>query len=340
MTTELLLAGDIGGTKTNLALYPLEGDPLHPLALATFLNRDAAGIEDHITAFLDAHGQDGRRVRRGCFGVAGPVRDNRVRLTKLAWSVDGAALAGRFGWQRVSLINDLVAMAEGAVRQPGDRLHPVNGGRSRPGAMAVLAPGTGLGEALLVEDGQGTLLPVASEGGHGGFAPRDQLQVDLLRFALARRNPVSVDSLCSGPGLADLFDFLATRLPVPPQLARELKTAVDRTPVIARTALAAPDDPEGICQRTVRLFFDILAGEAANLALRVLAVGGLYIGGGLVPRLLAMLDRKRFMAVFARGVYADMLARVPVHVLLDPLTPLHGAAAHGMELAVRRPATV
>ena len=194
----------------------------------------------------------------------------------------------------------------------------------------MLAPGTGLGEAFLVP-GAGGDEPLPTEGGHASFAPRNREQIDLLAHLLDHQAHVAVEQVCSGLAIPTLFDFMARRCPPPAWLEAELAAAGDRTPVIAQAALRALDGGPA-CEtavRTLRLFADILADEAANLVLKTLAFGGLFIGGGLAPRLLPFLGHDAFMAVFARGTYRELLATLPVQVILNPQTALLGAAAYG-----------
>ena len=323
--TNILLAGDIGATKTSLGLYDQSG---RPLGQGTVQNGAYRNFDDLLAGFLAR-----QRVEPccACIGVAGPVIDQAVNLTNLAWSLDAGQLAARHRFRQVWLINDLVATALGAtLLEPGD-LHPLNPGTPRPGAVrAVLAPGTGLGEAFLVP-GAGGDEPLPTEGGHASFAPRNREQLDLLAHLLDHQAHVAVEQVCSGLAIPTLFDFMARRCPPPAWLEAELAAAGDRTPVIARAALQALDGGPA-CEtavRTLRLFADILADEAANLVLKTLAFGGLFIGGGLAPRLLPFLGHDAFMAVFARGTYRELLATLPVQVILNPQTALLGAAAYG-----------
>ena len=224
-----------------------------------------------------------------------------------------------------------MATALGATLLAPADLHPLNPGTPRPGAVrAVLAPGTGLGEAFLVP-GAGGDEPLPTEGGHASFAPRNREQIDLLAHLLDHQAHVAVEQVCSGLAIPTLFDFMARRCPPPAWLEAELAAAGDRTPVIAQAALRALDGGPA-CEtavRTLRLFADILADEAANLVLKTLAFGGLFIGGGLAPRVLPFLRADAFMAVFARGTYRELLATLPVQVILNPQTALLGAAAYG-----------
>jgi glucokinase len=320
------LAGDIGGTKTTLALYDPQRGPLAPLSQTTVQNASASGLEEIVETFL---AEQKIRPVSACFGVAGPVSRNRVRMTNLDWTLDGTELQQRFDMKSVTVINDLVATAMGAVQLPPERLHTVNQGRpDSEGTIAVIAPGTGLGEAFLVNC-CGRTLPFPSEGGHSSFAPVNELQTGLLAYMLKEREHVSAEQVCSGIGIPHLFDFLHARRREERQ-APGLRVAGDRTRAVVEAALDArkkEGGPTNTAVRAIELFADLLAAEGANLVLKVLATGGLYIGGGLAPRILPFLERERFMSFFCRGVHSDMLAHIPVRVILEPKTALIGAAA-------------
>lgn len=326
----LLLAGDIGGSKTSLGLYDPAAGPLRPLASTTVANVDAVAAEDIIEGFLRGQAV---RPRFACFGVAGPVAGNRVRMTNLNWTLDGEVLQEQFGLERVTLVNDLVATAMGTAFLPSDRLHTVNPGQPDPlGAVAVIAPGTGLGEAFLVRsDCRPRAYP--SEGGHCTFAPTDEEQIRLLRHLAREHGHVSTEHVCSGRGIPALYHFQRTEHPTWPEPSFPLPgRAENQTPAIIAAGLSALErgDEQSLAAATLRLFCSILAAEAANLVLKVLATGGLFIGGGIPPRLLPLLDSPSFMALFCRGVYQEMLCMVPVHVILEPQTALIGAAALAM----------
>ena len=326
----LLLAGDIGGTKTTLALYDVTSWPAAPICERTFVNRETTGLGPLITQFLQ---ESDKQPTTGCFGVAGPIRDNRVQMTNLDWLLDAKELARASGFSKVFLINDLVTTAMGAGLLPENELTTINSGTLHPeGTIGVLAPGTGLGEAFLLNHNN-RRLPVASEGGHASFAPRNREQLDLLDYLLKQENHISVEKVCSGLGLPNIYAFLTTRMEPPELLTRELRQGGDPTPILVNTALKslAAGKLDHICVQTLQLFVDILAAEAANLALKVLATGGIFIGGGLPPRILPFFQGDRFMNLFARGVYRDMLADIPVHIILNPKTALLGAAAYGIE---------
>ena len=321
MGDQSILAGDIGGTKTTLAQY---GPGNEILREKTYKNNKFSSLQAVISTFLA--GQDSPPAR-ACFGVAGPVRDNRVRMTNLDWTIDGRELADHFAIGQVLLVNDLVATTAGAVLLPAGSLVTINTGRPDPaGTIGVLAPGTGLGESFGVPVNN-RLQPFPSEGGHSSFAPRNQEQMELLRFMLKKRPHVSVEQVCSGMAIPDLYAYVITCCPEPEWMRRLLAESEDHTPLIvnAATETLAGGPACEPAVRTLQLFVDILAAESANLALKVLATGGIYLGGGMPPRILSFFDQKDFMSIFCRGVYREMLADIPVHIIRDPKTALIGA---------------
>jgi glucokinase len=326
MGNRAVLAGDIGGTKTTLALYGQTGGILRE---TTFQNYKFDSLQSVISTFLT--GLD-HLPARACFGIAGPVRGNRVRMTNLDWTINGRELADHFSLEHLLLVNDLVATTAGAVLLPADSLVTINNGRTDPkGTIGVLAPGTGLGQSFAVKLNS-RLQPFPSEGGHCSFAPRNQEQIRLLEFMLEKRPHVSVEQVCSGMVIPDLYAFMTMHSPEPEWMAKRRMESDDQTPVIvqaANEALAGGPACEPAV-RTVQLFVDILAAEAANLALKVLATGAIYLGGGMPPRILSFFDPERFMHIFCRGVYREMLADIPIHIIRDPKTALIGAR----ELAV------
>ncbi len=321
MTDKAVLAGDIGGTKTTLALFGSAGDLLRE---KTYQNNLFSSLQEVISTFLgDLDGM----VVQACFGVAGPVHDNRVRMTNLDWAIDGRKLADHFAIDRVMLVNDLVATTAGAVLLPAESLVTINVGRPvAGGTIGVLAPGTGLGQSFAIPINN-RLHPFPSEGGHCSFAPRNQEQIELLEFMLKKRPHVSVEQVCSGMAIPDLYAYVTTCCPEPEWINKMLAETDDQTPIIVN---AANESLTGgaACEpavKTLQLFVEILAAEAANLALKVLATGGIYLGGGMPPRMLSFFDQKRFMRIFCRGVYREMLADIPVHIVRDPKTALIGA---------------
>ncbi len=323
----LWLAGDIGGTKTTLALYSAEAGPREPVAKATFPSADYASLEAIVAAFLqDRH----VAIRRASFGIAGPVVDGRVQATNLPWVIEEQAFSAWLG-APVRLLNDLAAIAHAVPNLRAEDVETLNEGRPVSQApLGVIAPGTGLGEAFLLWTGS-TYRPFASEGGHADFAPNTALAAELLAHLRPRLGHVSYEQVCSGRGLPNLYEFLREggRFAEPDWLAAELAAAADPTRIIVR---AGVEGQAAICGATLELFRDILAAEAGNLALRVLATGGVYLGGGLPPRLLRFLKTEAFVRAFtAKGRFSDFLARVPVHVIRNPEAALVGAACHGLE---------
>jgi glucokinase len=328
----MLLAGDIGGTKTNLAVFSAETGLRAPLAEATFPSADYPSLEALVREFLD---QVDLKVDRASFGVAGPVAAGRAEITNLPWVMDGTQLQEVLNLSSVRLLNDLAAIAHAVPFLEPDDLHTLNVGQPVPaGTMAVIAPGTGLGEAFLTWGGS-RYRPHASEGGHTDFAPTNPLEVELLRYLQDRFGHVSCERVCSGRGLPNIYAYLKDSgyADEPAWLAEQLAAADDPTPVIVNTALDE-EKPCELCVATLNTFVSILGAEAGNLALKVLASGGVYLGGGIPPRILPALEQGRFMEAFQRkGRMSDLLARMPVHVILNPKVALLGAACHGLELS-------
>jgi glucokinase len=327
----MLLAGDIGGTKTSLAVYPGEGGPRRPIAEATYVSAQYSGLEAVVREFLE--GTD-CQVDRACFGVAGPVVAGCATITNLPWVLDEAELRVGLGTPSVRLLNDLTAIACAVPFLADDELHTLNAGESvAGGALAVIAPGTGLGEAFLTWDGSG-YRPQPSEGGHASFAPVSPMQVELLRYLFGRFSHVSSERVCSGSGIPNIYAFLREtgQATEPAWLAQRIAGAPDPTPLIVQAGLDE-SRPSELCLATLETFVTILGAEAGNLALKVLATGGVYLGGGIPPRILWLLERPTFLEAFrGKGRMADLLDRVPVHVILNPGAALFGAACYGFGL--------
>lgn len=326
-----VLAGDVGATKTTLALFSVNTWPAPPLREITYRNSDFSQFDALLHAFL---AETGARPEQACFGVAGPVLGRSVKMTNIDWQLNSDALRQDHGIKNVELFNDLVVTAMGAPTLPGKDLMTLNHGLAQPaGTVAVLAPGTGLGEAFIVKSGRQNF-PCASEGGHSSFAPVNEDQVELLRHLRRTRQHVSVEDVCSGPAVPQLHDFFLERFPEPDQLRRARAEARDQTPVIIKAALDSLEGRGESCEaalRAVEMFVDILAAETANLSLKVLATGGVYIGGGMPPRILPFFRARRFMKFFCRGVYRELLAEIPIHVILEPKTALLGAASRAIQ---------
>jgi glucokinase len=328
-----LLAGDIGGTKTELAVFTTTTGPRAPLHSARFQSAEFPSLERVIEAFL---AQAKVTIDAACFDVAGPVVDGRARVTNLPWVVDAQSLARAFNWRPVTVINDLEAVAHALpLLQPSD-LHPLNvGAPVAGGAMAVVAPGTGLGEAFVTWHG-GRAVAHPSEGGHAEFAPRTEREIGLLRYLLQRFDHVSYERVCSGIGIPNIYDFLrdSGEVAETPGIRERLATATDRTPIIINAAQDG-DAACPLCAATVETFVGILGGEAGNLALKMLATGGVFVGGGIPPRMLPALEQGGFMRAFrSKGRLSELMARIPVHVIVHPQAALLGAAAAGLAEAV------
>jgi glucokinase len=323
----MLLAGDIGGTKTNLAVFSSDAGPRAPLAEAMLPSGAYASLEALVSEFLS---QNNLRISRASFGVAGPVVAGRAKITNLPWEMAESHLGEMLGFS-VRLLNDLESVAYAVPYLQPEDLETLNEGEgAQGGAIAIIAPGTGLGEAYLSWDGS-RYRAYASEGGHADFGPNNQLEVDLLRYLQDRLGHVSYERVCSGQGIANIYAFLRdSGYEEPIWLAEQLAAADDPTPIIVNAALGAKG-PGGICGTALDVFTSILGAEAGNLALKVLSTGGVYLGGGIPPRILPVLKRDGFMEAFRyKGRFSGLLARVPVHVILNPKTALLGAACYGL----------
>jgi glucokinase len=326
----VLIAGDIGGTKTLLALFDAASGPRKPVMTAEFRSADYTGLAPMVRAFL---AEAEACAECACFDVAGPVDDGRTQLTNLPWTLDEETLRLDLSLDRVTLLNDLAAVAVSVPHLQPDEVHTINPGTPAPhGPVAVVAPGTGLGEAFLVWNGQ-AYIPCASEGGHADFAPADELQDGLLRFMRARFGHVPYERVCSGSGLPNLYDFLheaGGHGDEPPGFSARLAEAADRTPLVVK---AAVEDPEAnpLAAAAVALFVSILGAEAGNLALKVLATGGVYLAGGMPGCLIPQLEDGGFMKAFvAKGRFTDRLTTTPVRVITTRAALL-GAATYGLE---------
>ncbi len=327
----MILAGDIGGTNTRLALFE-EAGTLQPGRSQTFPSREHPSFAAIVRSFLA--GSDDR-PDRACFGVAGAVRRGRVAATNLPWTLDEVALAGELSIGRVALLNDLeaagwavdvLAPADVAVLAPGEPDPEGNG--------AVLAAGTGLGEAGLVFDGR-RRRPFASEGGHSDFAPRDEIQWELRRHLAARFGNASWERVLSGPGLVNVYAFLREtgRGEEPAWLAEEMREG-DAAAAVARAALAGRSE---LAARALGIFASVYGAAAGNLALHFAAGAGVWIAGGIAPRILPALRAPDFLeALLDKGRFRPWLEKVPVRVVLDERAPLLGAARY----ALREMATV
>jgi len=331
MKTATVLAGDIGGTKTSLAIFNTESGLNAPLAESTFPSADYPSLEVLAQKFLS---RNGIKVDRASFGVAGPVVNGTSKITNLPWMMDEAMLANALGIASVHLLNDLLAFAHAVPLLTDKDLHVLKTGHAvSGGTMAVVAPGTGLGEAYLTWDGT-KYRAYASEGGHADFAPSNTLETGLLHYLLERFDHVSDEHVCSGSGLVNIYSYLKDSgyAEEPDWLSPQIVSAHDPTPVIVKAALDE-DRPCTLCQATLNMFISILGAEAGNVALKAMATGGVYLGGGIPPRILSAIERGPFMEAFGRkGRISKLMEAFPVYVILNPKAALLGAACHGMAL--------
>jgi glucokinase len=331
MKNQFLLAGDIGGTKTILALFSHEKGPLQPLFEVSYPSNDYTGLDTIITDFFS---QADVTAAKACFGVAGPVRDGRAVITNLPWQPDSKMLQSSHGFSKATLINDLVATGYAIPHLSQSDIFIINEGiNTVEGGIGIIAPGTGLGEAIFTWEGS-SYIPVPSEGGHTDFAPISEIELDLLTFLNKQYGHVSYDRICSGRGLPGIYDFIKAhyQLEEPDWLAEDLATAEDRTPVIVNGALNDTQHCE-ICSKTVQMFVSILGAEAGNLALKGLTTGGMYLGGGIPPRILPFLKEEIFMKSYTdKGRMSYLLHDIPVKVILNSKAALIGAASFGLGL--------
>ena len=326
----MLLAGDIGGTKVNLALFSVARGAREPVIEASFRSARYDSLEAIAREFL--RGVD-VPVQAACFGVAGPVVGGRATITNLPWVIDARQLASDLGLSAVHLLNDLESIANAVPILQADDVQILNEGQvESEAAIAVVAPGTGLGEAFLTWDGA-RYLAHPSEGGHTDFGPTDDLQIGLLQYLLKNYDHVSYERVCSGLGLPNIYAYLEDSgyADEPAWLAEQLAATDDVNPVIVAAALDR-SRPCPLCAATLDTFVSILGSEAGNLAVKVLATGGVYLGGGIPPRILPVLEGEMFMSAFLnKGRFQNLLQRMPVYVILNPMAPLMGVAAYGLE---------
>jgi len=326
----MILAGDVGGTKTVLGLYESGVGTLDKVREQTFPSGAFASFDAICLEFLSR--SPDIQVRKACFGLPGAVVDGVVKTTNLPWIISEAGLQATLRVPRVKLLNDLQAAGYGMLHLGASELSVLNPGKSgRRGNYAVIAAGTGLGEGMLAWTGE-RHLPIASEGGHSTFSPQSNLEIELRRF-LARRigaeeSHVSWERVLCGPGLANIYDFLKLTKAVPsveenPDVAAKMK-AGDRSAVIGVEAVNGTDR---LCDAAADLFASLYGAEAGNVALKFLSVGGVFVGGGIAPKLLPILQRGAFMKSFvSKGRFEELLRSIPVHVALNDKAPLIGAA--------------
>jgi glucokinase len=320
----MVLAGDIGGTKTNLGLFRVGKKRPVLDVIETYPSQQAPNLADIVEEFLEMHPVP---VSSACFGVAGPVKNGRCKTTNLPWHISERKLKNRFGFGRVRLINDLTAMAYAVPLLTGRELFSLNKGKKSKGeSLGLIAPGTGLGMALLVwRDGK--YIPVPSEGGHSDFSPQNKAEIALWQYLHVRVGHVSVERVLSGPGLFIIYCWLKfTGQGSEPTWLAERMNEEDPAKVISDAALV---EKEPLCVKALDLFVSILGAAAGNLALTGLTRGGMYLGGGIAPKILPKLQDGLFMNAFVdKGRFRPLLEQTPVRVVLNDKAALLGAA-HG-----------
>ncbi|HWP59404.1 MAG TPA: glucokinase [Candidatus Acidoferrales bacterium] len=320
----MILAGDIGATKTLLGWFAVSDGKLVKAAQERFPSKDYPGLEPMVAEFRRAHPET---PEAACFGVAGPVIEDRVKAPNLPWTVERKFLTRALGTERLWLLNDLECSAYGILALDEKDFCVLNRGVVRAGSpFAIIAAGTGLGEAVMCGYG-GAYHVLASEGGHADFAPRTPVEIELLRHLARKFGHVSYERVLSGPGLVNVYECLEAsgRFEEPPWLKTRL-AAEDPAAVISRAALAREAE---ICVAALDIFVSVYGAEAGNLALRAKALGGIYVGGGIAPKILAKLEDGSFMAAFTdKGRYREFAASIPVKVVLNEESALLGAASY------------
>ncbi len=329
----MILAGDVGGTKVHLALYNFEGGRLIAIRDQKYPAHEFASLEDVVNDFLSQHTDAGPLnrddVKAACFGCPGPVRDGRIKLTNLPWSLDVRELALSLAVEHIFLINDLEANGYGIPELSADKIFTLHDGdASSVGHRGLIAAGTGLGEAMLIWDGKLRHVPIPSEGGHCDFAARDETEIALLQYLHRTLNGrVSFERVVSGLGIKNVYAFCKDdrRMEEPAWLVERL-TNEDPNAVIGE---CAEDGSSPICAETMRIFASAYGAEAGNIALKILATGGIYLGGGIAPKILKTLKDGAFMEAFTdKGRMQPILEAIPVRVILDDTCALLGAAAY------------
>jgi glucokinase len=341
----MLLAGDVGGTKTLLGLFGPNGDRPSPIEIGEFVTLDYDGLEPMIREFLRAQNVDSRAIRSACFGVAGAVTDQVARLTNVPWLVDNERINATLGFRQSVLLNDLEALAYGVTVLGPDELAVLQQGVPSPtGNAAVIAAGTGLGEALL-HNVDGVFVPAASEGGHADFAartPREMAMVVELTRIFGR---VGVEHVISGPGLANVYQFthhafgagptITPNSIAPSRLCEGVGVVDDPAELPACISRSAMEGRCAQCVEAMEIFVSAYGAEAGNLALRYVATAGVYVGGGIAPKILPALEDGLFLSAFRdKEPMAHLVATIPIAVILNPDAGLIGAAVHAMNLSL------
>jgi glucokinase len=325
--SQLILAGDVGGTNTRLGLFEITRGRFRPLSEKTYLSKNYKGLENILVNFLKGQ----REIVAACFGVAGPVTEEVIVATNLPWWIDIQSLQKLLSLKKVEVINDLVANAYGiSVLKKGD-FEILNAGRIRKGTQALISAGTGLGEAILFWDGK-QYVPSPSEGGHAEFGPRNHLETELFNYLSDRFDHVSYERVLSGEGLFHIYQFLkdSKRFGTEPSWLSEMMKGEDPPEVISEMARLRKSK---LCWKALDLFASIYGAAAGNLTLQVMAIGGVYVGGGIAPKIIWKLKDGTFMKAFKdKGRLSRIVAQIPVKVIMNERTALLGAASRATSL--------
>ena len=326
--TQLVLAGDIGGTKTNIGLFYKGPKGPQLTVMEQFSSPESPDLEAIIDRFLHSHPS---RITAACFGIAGPVVNGRCKTTNLPWDVSEGRLKKRFRWSRVRLINDLIATALAVAVLPRRDFLALNAAKPQKGQpVGLIAPGTGLGQAFLVYH-NGRAIPIASEGGHADFCPHTDADAQLWQYLFRQYGHVSLEKVLSGTGLVNIYRWLrdSGRYREPSWLTESLGKT---DPARAITA-AALNQKHPLCTATLDRFVSIFGAASGNLALTAMTTGGVYLGGGIAPKILSELTQKRFMSAFSnKGRFKNYLEKIAVRVILNDKAALVGAASLALEM--------
>jgi glucokinase len=316
-----ILAGDIGGTNCRLALFQVDDAGLNTLIETNYISAEWGSLTEIIQKFVSDHSLS---PAYACFGIAGPINGRQCKVTSLPWLVDADQLATQFGFKQVELINDLEANAWGINALSEDDFYLLNEGDPTLGGNGcIISAGTGLGEAGLYWDGS-TLQPFASEGGHTDFSPSSEIEFALFQWLAKQYGHVSWERVVSGPGLVNIYHFLCDYRGVEP--VSDLTAAEDIAATISQRAM---EKSEPICDEALNLLVRCFAAEAGNQALKLMATGGIYIGGGIAPKILERLKGPLFMSTFYnKGRMSDLMHSMPLRIILNSKTALYGPALY------------
>lgn len=320
----MILAGDIGGTNSRIALFDAAQNDLRPVQEQVYPSRDHQGLHEIVQMFMRDHPA---KISSACFGIAGPVINQVVSTPNLPWIINGAELSRQTGIRELWLINDLHSHASGVDSLAPADFVTLNAGQPTPGNAALIAAGTGLGEAGLYWDGR-TRHAFPCEGGHCDFAPRNDLEMGLLRYLTKKFGRVSYERVVSGPGLRNIYDFLRDTgvEQETPALKEELEHAPDSVAAISQHGLAGDI---AICTRALNLFVEVYGAEAGNLALKMLATTGVFLSGGIATKILARLKEPAFLEAFvAKGRLRPLMETIPIRVITNNRVGLYGAARY------------